>query len=154
MAREVFPFQADREVIEHFLSGKRLPNDIAQRSALACGKGALSYLAYGQRALGTSIAFYAPDGTLQGKLNAGFEFFAQVRAIHYMLDRLEDPRRLTREDHPEWVEATLEDGTTVVQSEAGTPRWQHFFDGAEIELDVPFVIAGALTMAAYRAKKE
>jgi hypothetical protein len=142
MARELFPYQADRALIRAFLRGKRLKLDTAGwESNLSIKNG--NILAYG----GTvNLAWIAQgDGALYAKLLNDAAYHHSVRLIHFLLDELGQPdRRIVREDAP------LPEGKHAPIMR----NWAYFIDGAPVGIDDPILIVGPLGLAAYRATPE
>jgi hypothetical protein len=142
MARELFPYQADRALIRAFLRGKRLKLDTAGwESNLSIKNG--NILAYG----GTvNLAWIAQgDGALYAKLLNDVAYHHSVRLIHFLLDELGQPeRRIVREDN-------MPAGTGT---DDGKLRWSYFIDGSPVGIDDPILIVGPLGLAAYRATPE
>lgn len=127
--RDTFPFEPDKRVILSFLAGRA-----RERKS--------DWLAYAQGRLtlnnGATVAWYAPDGSLQAKLANNTVNAYSRHVVNYIMVALGEPAK-----------AVLHQYNT--SNTLGLPQVQYFFDGSPIEVDQPFVLVGPVGMMAYRA---
>ena len=125
--RDVFPRAPDRTVIEDFLAGQRSRGLDSMDATVANTDQRLRI------AEGVDNAWIGPDGSLMVQIGLHTAGGTTVRLINYLAELLSLPDRLEREP-----------------SEIGQPTrftWQ----GSYIDYGQPFVLAGRLGLAAYRA---
>ncbi len=126
MAREVFPYEGDRETIRTFLSGSQLTATTAFGvSTIHQGKLHIS---------GDVFAWYDTQGALWAHIGVGHVMHTQIRAFNYIAELVGLSAYLVVERRQE--------GDVI--------RTQLWFDGQEIGYNSPFVVLGSLSMRAWR----
>lgn len=132
MAREVFPYDSDREVITRFLEGAlttgRIPSDTMSISdgALRCAQYAVAYFDTGGSLVGTPA---------ESQHHTTYD----IRVINEILDQLGDKdTRLVRD-----VEMGVDENMVS--------KW--YLGDQPVTPGVPFVICGPLSIQAWRASR-
>lgn len=157
MARDVFPFRADRNLVREFLHQTKRKGD---GSGVIGHTGSTLEIKPGhilQIAGGPTVAWVAPtDGALYGKLLDGAQYHPGVRLLHFILTELGQPeRRIVREDRIK-EQGSLNAYTSTPNLPPGQgldqyiARWTYFIDDAPTDIDAPILLCGPLGMAAYR----
>lgn len=134
MPRDVFPHETDRAVINYFLRGRKRLS--LKTGYLFINEGRLVLDA----GVGGTLAWFDTAGALAVRVLDGIGYDYSRMAINEMAKQLGIPEReLTRERH-------YEDGIA-----ANGWSFKYFMDGAEIQLNDPIVLVGALGMKAWQA---
>lgn len=135
-ARDTFPFEAGRAVIRAFMMGRRSYAHHADSNVII-SKGFLGVW-IGVKSNPSTVAWFAPDGSLQAKLSPHLMTSYSLRVINEIAMILDpsNPLTVTRETRP---------------TSTGKPEALYFFEGSPVGIDQPFTIAGPLGMSAFRA---
>lgn len=143
MSRNVFPFEADREVIRKFLEGVKDWSSPAPTSVHHDGSGL--HVRNGWLMISDvdsdgrwTAAYYDTADALTVTVDTESDLWACVRIFNFILEALGDTRRIEKE---------------VTRVEGQLPGHRFFLDGEEVHVGAPFVLAGAMTIQAYRAKE-
>ena len=133
MSRDTFPRQADRDAITAFLGGWHTQaDDFTETSA-----GADHKLRY----QGETIAWFDTAGALTVKLLPGWQMHYSRAIIQEMMKQL-------------GIDAVATQEVKELESFGKVIRTMHYFiDDKSVALGEPHVLAGSLTVAAYRASK-
>jgi hypothetical protein len=136
MPREVFPYESDKDIINCFLRGKQNYGADASHYLLL-HKGLLHQKIHdGQHAM----AWFDTAGALYVRLQRGLGYDFSVHTIREMCKQL----GLTDRE--------------IVRERTMEPRVHNFFKyfigGDQVRLDEPYVLVGALGMAAWRVSNK
>jgi hypothetical protein len=139
MARDLFPRAVDRAVIEHFLLKSFLKPVESTESDLSIANARLKWR-------DNTIAWYGDDGALYMKLALEAGYYPAKRVFEAVTSALGvDDMKIDREANDGWCDGDTEAG--------GHTRWHYFVNGAATGLDEPILVAGPLTVLAYRARQ-
>lgn len=135
--RNVFPFEADREVIQAFLDGR---DTCIHADAFLLLNNKWLMVCDGEGGVGGrwTAAHYDTADALTVTVNTDSDLWPCVRMFNFILEALGDTRRIEKE---------------VTRVEGQLPGHRFFLDGEEVHVGAPFVLAGAMTIQAYRAKE-
>lgn len=152
--RTTFPYDDDREVVAHFLAGKRAGRMSAD-SPLKARNGTLAWNGgvVTTASPGTTVAWFNPtDNALMGKLLSGPAYHPGVLLIHAITDALGAPEmRVTRELEPLEIRAGARRDAPALGFSPDAERHRFFFAGNPVQIDQPFLLAGPMAITAYRA---
>lgn len=132
MPRDIFPFEADREIIAHFLAGKHKKS--SAHLTITDGTLALSMSSVGNPVV---VAWYDTAGALCSRIPSGYDSMYTAAVVEEILGQLGMDRRMLVRD-------------VVMEQAAANRHFAWFFDGAPVNIDQPFVICGPLGARAHR----
>ncbi len=137
MARETFPYSMDRKLIRDFLRRDATARASTDHVAMASTPDGLALRLVDS---GSTVAWFAPDGTLQCMVSSAFDGLSTMRLINYICETL------GLADRVEMIT-----GRALVFTSPPTPRELFQWQGYDLRPGQPFVVTGPLTIQAWRA---